>query len=87
MQAKTVPETFRGYVLDGFQREAIAHLLEGASFFVAAPTGSGKTLIADYVVGMAGMFKRGVIYTAPIKALATRSSNNFGIPTEKGTSA
>ena len=77
MQAKTVPETFRGYVLDGFQREAIAHLLEGASVFVAAPTGSGKTLIADYVVGMARDVQKGVIYTAPIKALSNQKFKQF----------
>jgi superfamily II RNA helicase len=77
IQAKTVPEMFRGYVLDGFQQEAIARLLEGASVFVAAPTGSGKTLIADYVVEMARDVQKGVIYTAPIKALSNQKFKQF----------
>jgi superfamily II RNA helicase len=77
MQLKNVPETFRGYVLDGFQREAIAHLLQGASVFVAAPTGSGKTLIADYVVEMTRPTQKGVIYTAPIKALSNQKFKQF----------
>ena len=77
MQLTNVPETFRGYVLDGFQREAIAHLLQGASVFVAAPTGSGKTLIADYVVEMTRPTQKGVIYTAPIKALSNQKFKQF----------
>ncbi|NLJ23804.1 MAG: DEAD/DEAH box helicase [Firmicutes bacterium] len=77
MQLANVPETFRGYVLDGFQREAIFHLLQGASVFVAAPTGSGKTLIADYVVEMTRPSQKGVIYTAPIKALSNQKFKQF----------
>lgn len=74
---KNVPEIFRGYVLDDFQREAIAHLQQGASVFVAAPTGSGKTLIADYVVEMTRSDQKGVIYTAPIKALSNQKFKQF----------
>ena len=77
MQLTDVPKTFRGYTLDEFQREAISHLRQGASVFVAAPTGSGKTLIADYVVEMARRSQKGVIYTAPIKALSNQKFKQF----------
>ena len=36
----------RPFTLDRFQREAIAHLDAGRSVLVAAPTGSGKTVVA-----------------------------------------
>ena len=42
-----------GFTLDRFQVEAIAAIDEGASVLVAAPTGSGKTLVADHAVDRA----------------------------------
>ena len=42
--------TYRGRTLDRFQREAIDHLLADKSVLVCAPTGTGKTLIADRVI-------------------------------------
>ena len=44
---------------------------------MAAPTGSGKTLIADYLVAMARDVQKGVIYTAPIKALSNQKFKQF----------
>src|SRR5690606_41541044 len=41
--------SYRGYVLDPFQKEAITALMNGDSVLVSAPTGTGKTLIADYL--------------------------------------
>ncbi|HEU5369345.1 MAG TPA: DEAD/DEAH box helicase, partial [Ktedonobacterales bacterium] len=60
------------FALDPFQREAIAHLAEGRSVLVAAPTGTGKTVIAEFAIWLArGQGKR-VIYTAPLKALSNQ---------------
>ena len=42
--------TYRGLELDGFQRQAIEYLQAGQSVLVAAPTGTGKTLVADWIV-------------------------------------
>lgn len=58
--------------LDQFQREAITTLLRGDSVMVAAPTGSGKTVVAEF--GIYDAFRRTgrVIYTAPIKALSNQ---------------
>lgn len=60
------------FPLDTFQREAIAALLRGDSVMVAAPTGSGKTVVAEF--GIYDAFRRTgrVIYTAPIKALSNQ---------------
>lgn len=73
----TLPTTYRGYVLDPFQAEAISLLEQGASVLVAAPTGTGKTLIADYVVEKVFRQGREVVYTAPIKALSNQKFKEF----------
>ncbi|HEX2280217.1 MAG TPA: DEAD/DEAH box helicase, partial [Thermomicrobiales bacterium] len=59
-------------MLDPFQRQAIQTLLSGDSVMVAAPTGTGKTVVAEFGVWEA--FKRTgrVIYTTPIKALSNQ---------------
>ena len=41
---------YRGLTLDGFQSEAISALTAGESVLVCAPTGTGKTLVADWLV-------------------------------------
>ena len=41
---------FRRLELDAFQAEAIYHLDCGNSVLLAAPMGTGKTLVADYLV-------------------------------------
>ncbi|MBA3276132.1 MAG: DEAD/DEAH box helicase [Chloroflexia bacterium] len=60
------------FPLDDFQREAIRTLLRGDSVMVAAPTGSGKTVVAEF--GIYDAFRRTgrVFYTAPIKALSNQ---------------
>nr|WP_245190071.1 DEAD/DEAH box helicase [Leucobacter exalbidus] len=61
------------YGLDAFQREACARLEEGRSVLVAAPTGSGKTTIAEFAVFLARRERDArIIYTAPIKALSNQ---------------
>ncbi|MFM9105499.1 MAG: DEAD/DEAH box helicase [Chloroflexota bacterium] len=64
--------TMYRFPLDEFQREAIRTLLHGDSVMVAAPTGTGKTIVAEFGVWEA--FKRTgrVLYTTPIKALSNQ---------------
>ncbi len=62
----------RGFELDRFQREAIEVLGRGASVLVAAPTGSGKTVVAEEAVNLALQAGRRVFYTTPIKALSNQ---------------
>lgn len=66
-----------GLVLDGFQREAIEHLNAGRSVLVSAPTGSGKTLIAQHAIRLALASNRRAVYTAPIKALSNQKYHDF----------
>lgn len=60
------------FTLDPFQRRAIAALDEGRSVLVAAPTGSGKTVVAEHAVAKALAEGRKAFYTAPIKALSNQ---------------
>ncbi|MGH9043386.1 MAG: DEAD/DEAH box helicase, partial [Acidimicrobiales bacterium] len=55
-----------------FQLEAFDALDRGGSVLVSAPTGSGKTLIAEYSI--AGTIERGTkaFYTTPLKALSNQ---------------
>src|SRR6266849_6758244 len=62
------------FPLDDFQLESIAHLADGRSVLVAAPTGTGKTLVAEYPIWRAQQRKQRVIYTTPLKALSNRNT-------------
>ena len=68
---------FKGYLLDPFQEEAIKAIDEGKSVLVAAPTGAGKTVIAEYAIERCLERGRRVIYTAPIKALSNQKFRDF----------
>jgi ATP-dependent RNA helicase HelY len=76
MSGETALEHFAqriGYPLDAFQRTACERLEEGRSVLVAAPTGSGKTTIAEFAVYLARRERDArIFYTAPIKALSNQ---------------
>ncbi|MDQ1350833.1 MAG: hypothetical protein QG657_1135 [Acidobacteriota bacterium] len=63
--------------LDKFQEDAIAAVEADQSVLVSAPTGTGKTLIAEYLIKDSLTRERGVIYTAPIKALSNQKYREF----------
>jgi len=69
---------WKDYVLDGFQREALAAIEAGESVIVAAPTGAGKTLVAEFALARALEEGRRIIYTAPIKALSNQKFRDLG---------
>src|SRR6266704_4352832 len=60
------------FPLDDFQLEAIAPLAQDRSVMVAAPTGTGKTLVAEYAIWRAQQRHQRVIYTTPLKALSNQ---------------
>lgn len=68
---------FKGYDLDPFQEQAIRALDAGRSVIVAAPTGAGKTVIAEYAIEQAIALDKQIIYTAPIKALSNQKFRDF----------
>ncbi len=62
----------RDFELDDFQVRAIEALDAGRSVLVAAPTGSGKTVVAEHAVAQALAAGRRAFYTTPIKALSNQ---------------
>ncbi len=60
------------FELDPFQVDALEKFLGGDSVMVAAPTGTGKTLVAEFGVYEAFRRQGRVIYTTPIKALSNQ---------------
>ena len=65
------------FQLDPFQEEAINALKKGVSVVVSAPTGSGKTAIAEFVIEEALKGKERVFYTTPLKALSNQKFHDF----------
>ena len=63
--------------LDRFQVEALDAVDEHVNVLVSAPTGSGKTLIANYAIGR--ILERGerAFYTTPLKALSNQKYNEL----------
>ena len=62
---------------DPFQVKAIAAISQGKSVLVSAPTGAGKTAIAEYAIDKALARGERVIYTAPVKALSNQKYRDF----------
>lgn len=69
--------TFKGYTLNPFQVEAANAIEAGKNVLLAAPTGSGKTLVAEYAIEHAVRQGRRAIYTSPIKALSNQKFRDF----------
>ena len=64
-----------GFELDDFQVRALDAVDAGQSVLVAAPTGSGKTVVGEYAVAQALAGGAKAFYTTPLKAL---SNQKFG---------
>ena len=65
------------YQLDDFQLEAIRALANRHSVLVAAPTGTGKTVVGEFGMFMARSYATRAIYTTPIKALSNQKYRDF----------
>lgn len=63
--------------LDKFQIESINDIKELNNVLVVAPTGSGKTLIAEKSVEYYLQNNKRIFYTTPIKALSNQKFNDF----------
>ena len=61
------------FELDDFQKDACNCIDNGESVVVCAPTGAGKTVIAQHAIHRALEQGLRVFYTTPLKAL----SNHF----------
>ena len=65
------------YQLDDFQLEAIRALANRHSVLVAAPTGTGKTVVGEFGIFTARKYGTRAIYTTPIKALSNQKYRDF----------
>lgn len=67
----------RSFPLDPFQADAIKYIADGHNVIVSAPTGAGKTVIAEAAAELA--LKQGfkLFYTTPIKALSNQKYRDF----------
>ncbi|HLP22971.1 MAG TPA: DEAD/DEAH box helicase, partial [Microbacteriaceae bacterium] len=66
------------HALDPYQRQACQSLAEGRSVLVAAPTGAGKTTVAEFGLYLAMRDEHTkVFYTAPMKALSNQKFHEF----------
>jgi ATP-dependent RNA helicase HelY len=65
------------FPLDDFQLRSCRALEDGDSVLVAAPTGSGKTLVGEFAVHLALESGRKCFYTTPIKALSNQKFNDL----------
>ena len=63
---------YKNLTLDTFQEQAIEGIDQEHSVLVAAPTGAGKTIIAEYAIEKCIQNSNRVIYTAPVKALSNQ---------------
>jgi len=60
------------FSFDGFQLDACRALSAGHGVLLAAPTGSGKTVVGEFAVHLALAGGRKCFYTTPIKALSNQ---------------
>ena len=65
------------FELDDFQKLAIEHIQNGKSVVVCAPTGAGKTCIAQSAIHLALEKGERIFYTTPLKALSNQKFNDF----------
>lgn len=70
-------KSFHPFPYDDFQKKAISAIDGDSSIFVSAPTGAGKTVIAEHVIADAITLRQRVVYTAPIKALSNQKYREF----------
>ncbi|MBR1681132.1 DEAD/DEAH box helicase, partial [bacterium] len=66
------------FELDDFQKEACEVINNGESVVVCAPTGAGKTVIAQHAIHRALEDNVRIFYTTPLKALSNQKYNDFG---------
>lgn len=65
------------FPLDDWQRRALAAVHHRHDILVAAPTGCGKTVVAEYAVDRALGAGRRALYTTPVKTLSNQKVRDF----------
>jgi ATP-dependent RNA helicase HelY len=70
-------EALYDFSFDGFQLDACRALNAGHGVLLAAPTGSGKTVVGEFAVHLALAGGRKCFYTTPIKALSNQKYSDL----------
>ena len=73
----TNPAKTYSYPLDPFQQHALAAIEEGQNVLVTAKTGSGKTLVGEYLIYQIVRDGGRVFYTTPIKSLSNQKFHDL----------
>ena len=76
-QLKVNKETGKPFEADAFQRAAAMNLYLGNDVLVTAPTGTGKTAIAEYIITKNFLEGKRTFYTTPLKALSNEKYRDF----------
>ena len=79
-RARSVASRFAAslpFDIDDFQSEANDALESGRNVLVAAPTGAGKTVVADFAMYLAQERNVKAFYTTPIKALSNQKYHDL----------
>ncbi|QBX57073.1 DEAD/DEAH box helicase [Nocardioides seonyuensis] len=70
-------EALYEFPLDDFQLRACREIEDGRGVLVAAPTGSGKTVVGEFAIHLALETGRKAFYTTPIKALSNQKFHDL----------
>ncbi len=68
---------WKHFQLSPFQIQSVDAVRDGHNVLVSAPTGAGKTLVAEYAIEDAVKLGKRCIYTSPIKALSSQKYRDF----------
>lgn len=74
---RSFENSHKKFILDKYQQESKDSFIEGNSTITTAPTGTGKTLIAEYCIEDALKNGKKIIYLSPLKALSNEKFINF----------
>ena len=70
-------ESTFSHPLDDLQKQGITSMANNNSVFAAMPTGSGKTIFAEYSWYLSREAGTKMIYTAPLKAISNQKYSDF----------